>query len=62
MFNKNIRTLGELLASAHKELEFTAKSHLDLANKIKVNLELPLDNFILEQKDQRKLVIIHISI
>ncbi|KAI9307276.1 hypothetical protein BJ944DRAFT_25677 [Cunninghamella echinulata] len=49
-------TLGELLASAHNELEFTAKSHMDLANKIKVNLELPLDNFILEQKDQRKLV------
>ncbi|CAO3630982.1 unnamed protein product [Cunninghamella echinulata] len=49
-------TLGELLASARNELEFTAKSHMDLANKIKVNLELPLDNFILEQKDQRKLV------
>ncbi|CAO3643982.1 unnamed protein product [Cunninghamella blakesleeana] len=49
-------TLGNLLDSAHKELDFTAKSHLDLANKIKVNLELSLDNFILEQKDQRKLI------
>ncbi|KAI8084539.1 uncharacterized protein BX664DRAFT_337212 [Halteromyces radiatus] len=49
-------TLGILLASAYRELEMTAQSNIELAQKIKVNLELRLDNFILEQKDKRKLV------
>ncbi|ORZ16531.1 hypothetical protein BCR42DRAFT_415250 [Absidia repens] len=49
-------TLGILLASAYRELEMTAQANLELAQKIKVNLELRLDNFILDQKDKRKLV------
>ncbi|SAM01071.1 hypothetical protein [Absidia glauca] len=49
-------TLGLLLTSAYKELEMTAQANIELAQKIKVNLELRLDNFILDQKDTRKLV------
>ncbi|ORE09924.1 hypothetical protein BCV72DRAFT_47294, partial [Rhizopus microsporus var. microsporus] len=49
-------TLYALLSSAHKEMEWTAQAHLNLAQKIKARLEVDLDNFILEQKDKRKLV------
>ncbi|KAI8343359.1 hypothetical protein BC941DRAFT_411139 [Chlamydoabsidia padenii] len=49
-------TLGVLLTSAYRELEMTAQANIELAQKIKVNLELRLDNFILDQKDTRKLV------
>ncbi|KAG0175544.1 hypothetical protein DFQ28_008875 [Apophysomyces sp. BC1034] len=49
-------TLHMLLVSAHKELEITALANLELAQKIRMNLELSLDNFILEQKDKRKLI------
>ncbi|KAK4509509.1 uncharacterized protein ATC70_007861 [Mucor velutinosus] len=48
-------TLHSLLASAHQEMEWTAQAHLNLAQKIKIRLEVDLDNFILEQKDKRKL-------
>jgi hypothetical protein len=34
----------------------TAQANIELAQKIKVNLELRLENFILDQKDTRKLV------
>lgn len=37
-------------------MEWTAQAHLNLAQKIKARLEVDLDNFILEQKDKRKLV------
>jgi hypothetical protein len=36
-------------------MEWTAQAHLDLAQKLKIRLEVDLDNFILEQKDKRKL-------
>lgn len=36
-------------------MEWTAQAHLNLAQKIKIRLEVDLDNFILEQKDKRKL-------
>ncbi|KAG2237074.1 hypothetical protein INT48_001842 [Thamnidium elegans] len=49
-------TLQALLTSAHKETEWTAQAHLNLAQKLKTRLEVDLDNFILEQKDKRKLV------
>ncbi|ORX54495.1 hypothetical protein DM01DRAFT_1335631 [Hesseltinella vesiculosa] len=49
-------TLGILLATAQIELEKTAHANLELASKIRTNLEVQLDNFILEQKDKRKLV------
>lgn len=49
-------TLGMLLASTQKQMESSAQAHQELARKIRVELELPLDNFILEQKDKRKLV------
>ncbi|KAI7882609.1 hypothetical protein K492DRAFT_224267 [Lichtheimia hyalospora FSU 10163] len=48
-------TLGMLLASTQKQMESSAQAHQELARKIRVELELPLDNFILEQKDKRKL-------
>ncbi|GAN06689.1 hypothetical protein MAM1_0133d06177 [Mucor ambiguus] len=48
-------TLHSLLTSAHQEMEWTAQAHLNLAQKIKMRLEVDLDNFILEQKDKRKL-------
>ncbi|CAO3703569.1 unnamed protein product [Rhizopus stolonifer] len=48
-------TLYALLSSAHKEMEWTAQAHLNLAHKLKTRLEVDLDNFILEQKDKRKL-------
>ncbi|KAI9341308.1 hypothetical protein BD770DRAFT_399093 [Pilaira anomala] len=48
-------TLQALLSSAHKETEWTAQAHLNLAQKLKTRLEVDLDNFILEQKDKRKL-------
>ncbi|EIE88280.1 hypothetical protein RO3G_12991 [Rhizopus delemar RA 99-880] len=51
----NVRTLYALLSSAHKEMEWAAQSHLNLAQKLKTRLEVDLDNFILEQKDKRKL-------
>ncbi|KAI8073095.1 hypothetical protein BC940DRAFT_290521 [Gongronella butleri] len=49
-------TLGTLLATAYHELEATANANLELAGKIRTNLEVQLDNFILEHKDKRKLV------
>ncbi|KAL1935630.1 hypothetical protein VTP01DRAFT_4770 [Rhizomucor pusillus] len=49
-------TLRDLLDAVHKELEITAQNHFELAQKIKMNLELSLDNFILELKDRRKLM------
>ncbi|KAI7868001.1 hypothetical protein BDF14DRAFT_1798612 [Spinellus fusiger] len=49
-------TLRALISTAHQELETTATTHLDLAHKIRSHLELPLDNFILEQKDKRRLI------
>ncbi|KAI9266030.1 hypothetical protein BY458DRAFT_512898 [Sporodiniella umbellata] len=48
-------TLYALLSSAHKETEWTAQAHLNLAHILKTRLEVDLDNFILEQKDKRKL-------
>ncbi|KAF1796845.1 hypothetical protein FB192DRAFT_1292287 [Mucor lusitanicus] len=51
----NVSTLHSLLACAHQEMEWTAQAHLNLAHKIKIRLEVDLDNFILEQKDKRKL-------
>ncbi|CAO0792851.1 unnamed protein product [Mucor circinelloides] len=52
---EEIGTLHSLLTSAHQEMEWTAQAHLNLAQKIKIRLEVDLDNFILEQKDKRKL-------
>ncbi|KAI8887539.1 hypothetical protein K501DRAFT_242404 [Backusella circina FSU 941] len=49
-------TLNELLVSAHKEMEQTAKMHLGVSQKLKNRLEVELDNFILEQKEKRKLM------
>lgn len=53
--NIPIRTLQALLSSAHKETEWIAQAHLNLAQKLKTRLEVDLDNFILDQKDKRKL-------
>ncbi|KAI9315355.1 hypothetical protein BX666DRAFT_1961896 [Dichotomocladium elegans] len=52
---EELGTLGSLLVSVQKQTEASAQAHHELARKIRVELELPLDNFILEQKDKRKL-------
>ncbi|KAG2220323.1 hypothetical protein INT45_004008 [Circinella minor] len=49
-------TIKMLLLSAQKEMEATAQANIELAQKIRSELELSMDNFILEQKDRRKLV------
>ncbi|KAI8148648.1 hypothetical protein BJV82DRAFT_664006 [Fennellomyces sp. T-0311] len=49
-------TIRSLLASAQKEMELAAQSNIELAQKIRSELEVSLDNFIMEQKDRRKLV------
>ncbi|KAI8993443.1 hypothetical protein BDB01DRAFT_776345 [Pilobolus umbonatus] len=49
-------TLHNLLVAAHKEMEWTAQAHLNLAQKLKSRIEIDLDNFILDQKDKRKLI------
>ena len=49
-------TLKTLLLSAQKEMEATAQANIELAQKIRSELELSMDNFILQQKDRRKLV------
>ncbi|KAI9030724.1 hypothetical protein CLU79DRAFT_883874 [Phycomyces nitens] len=53
---EEIGTLRVLLLSAHKELEMAAQSSLEIAQKIRINVEVLLDNFILEQKDKRRLL------
>ncbi|KAH8556316.1 hypothetical protein BGW37DRAFT_7751 [Umbelopsis sp. PMI_123] len=49
-------TLRDLLEASRKEIELNAQANIDMATKIRNNLELPLENFMLEQKDKRKLV------
>ncbi|KAI9499677.1 hypothetical protein BDB00DRAFT_866537 [Zychaea mexicana] len=49
-------TLKILFASAQKEMEAAAQANIELAQKIRSELELSIENFILEQKDRRKLV------
>ncbi|OAD77608.1 hypothetical protein PHYBLDRAFT_179927 [Phycomyces blakesleeanus NRRL 1555(-)] len=51
-----IGTLRVLLLSAHKELEMAAQTSIEIAQKIRINVEVLLDNFILEQKDKRRLL------
>jgi hypothetical protein len=48
--------MHDLLETVRKEVEINAQAHIDLSLKIRNSLELPLENFILEQKDKRKLV------
>ncbi|KAL0096303.1 hypothetical protein J3Q64DRAFT_1631827 [Phycomyces blakesleeanus] len=52
----SISTLRVLLLSAHKELEMAAQTSIEIAQKIRINVEVLLDNFILEQKDKRRLL------
>ncbi|KAG2188894.1 hypothetical protein INT44_004034 [Umbelopsis vinacea] len=49
-------TLKNLLDTTRKEIELNAQANVDMATKIRNNLEVPLENFMLEQKDKRKLV------
>lgn len=49
-------TLRDLLETSRKEIELNAQANIDMATKIRNNLEVPLENFMLELKDKRKLV------
>ncbi|KAI8366601.1 hypothetical protein BD560DRAFT_400782 [Blakeslea trispora] len=55
MGSEETGTLHVLLSAAHREMEWTAQAHLNLAQKLKNRLEIDLENFTLEQKDRRKL-------
>ena len=49
-------TLSESLSHIPSALETTARAHLDLAQQLKHHLETPLDGFVKEQRDIRRLV------
>lgn len=53
---RHISTLRQLLDGVRQELETVGLNNIDLAVRIRNNLETPLQNFIIEQRDQRKLV------
>ncbi|KAI9266728.1 hypothetical protein BDA99DRAFT_536142 [Phascolomyces articulosus] len=48
-------TLAESLSHIPSALETTARAHLDLAQQLKHHLETPLDGFLKEQRDMRRL-------
>ncbi|KAG2222211.1 hypothetical protein INT45_014108 [Circinella minor] len=48
-------TLSESLSHIPSALETTARAHLDLAQQLKHHLETPLDGFVKEQRDMRRL-------
>ncbi|KAI8887103.1 hypothetical protein K501DRAFT_176098 [Backusella circina FSU 941] len=54
--NEEESSFAETLSHISSTLETTARAHIDLAQKFKDHLEVPLDNFIKEQRDIRKSV------
>jgi hypothetical protein len=50
-------SLAKSLSRARTELESTARSHLDLSQKIRLELENPLAQLISKQRERRKEVI-----
>ncbi|KAI9494619.1 hypothetical protein BDB00DRAFT_761467, partial [Zychaea mexicana] len=48
-------TLSESLSHIPSALETTGRAHLDLAQQLKYHLEAPLDGFLKEQRDMRRL-------
>ncbi|KAI9263454.1 hypothetical protein BDA99DRAFT_510258 [Phascolomyces articulosus] len=53
---EEIGTINTLLLSAQKEMEATAQANIELAQKIRSELELSMENFISDQKNRRKVV------
>lgn len=49
-------SFAETLSRIPSALETTARAHMDLAQQLKHHLELPLDGFLKEQRDVRKVV------
>lgn len=49
-------TFAETLSRIPSIFETTARAHIDLAQQLKDHLELPLDGFLKDQRDIRKVV------
>ncbi|KAI9313519.1 hypothetical protein BX666DRAFT_1831648, partial [Dichotomocladium elegans] len=49
-------TLAESLAQIPNSLETSGHAHLDLAQQLRDHLEAPLDGFLREQRDLRRMV------
>ncbi|KAI8647858.1 hypothetical protein BD408DRAFT_2658 [Parasitella parasitica] len=49
-------SFAETLSRIPSALETTARAHIDLAQQLKDHLEAPLDKFIKDQRDDRKMV------
>lgn len=49
-------TFAETLLRIPSTLEATARAHIDLAQQLKDHLEAPLDSFLKDQRDARKMV------
>ncbi|KAL1918423.1 uncharacterized protein VTP21DRAFT_3083 [Calcarisporiella thermophila] len=53
---EEIGTLRTSMDTVRRELESSAKSHLDLARQFRCELEMPLNDLIVEQSDKRKVL------
>lgn len=49
-------SFAETLSRIPSALETTARAHIDLAQQLKDHLEVPLDGFLRDQRDVRKMV------
>jgi hypothetical protein len=49
-------SFAETLSHIPSALETTARAHIDLAQQLKDHLEAPLDGFLKDQRDVRKMV------
>jgi hypothetical protein len=49
-------TFQETLTRIPSTLETTARAHIDLAQQLKDHLEAPLDGFLKDQRDMRRVV------
>jgi hypothetical protein len=49
-------TFVESLSQIPVAMEATARAHMDLSQKLKSHLEIPLSGFVKDQKDTRKSV------
>ncbi|KAI9480755.1 MAG: hypothetical protein EXX96DRAFT_447373, partial [Benjaminiella poitrasii] len=54
VFEEN--SFAETLSRIPATLEITARAHIDLAQQLKDHLEAPLDGFLRDQRDMRKMV------
>lgn len=49
-------SFAETLSRIPSALETTARAHIDLAQQLQDHLEVPLDGFLKDQRDVRKMV------